>query len=200
MLTKKDIKLSGVYGKKIIESIDLLLVKKDENTWHYKRGKLNFFYYPRKKSIYISGFESEKIYNQLLEKINNYLNSLVNMVQDEMAKDYLNAFLENTISIMNEYHIFNVEVLTTLALKRIERFNYAYAYATANRHYCMSCYQELMLYTMSSNNDELVKEIYSKIIEEHSEVKKEKIWEYYYDGMSEDEKILIKTNMDKIKI
>ena len=46
----------------------------------------------------------------MLEKINNYLNSLVNMVQDEMAKDYLNAFLENTISIMNEYHIFNVEV------------------------------------------------------------------------------------------
>ena len=46
MLTKKDIKLSGVYGKKIIESIDLLLVKKDENTWHYKRGKLNFFLLP----------------------------------------------------------------------------------------------------------------------------------------------------------
>lgn len=200
MLTKQDIKLSGVYGKKIIDSIDIPLICKKENSWQYKKGKLNFFYYPKSKKIYISGDNSEEIYEQILEKLNTYLENLAALPEETYLKEFMQEKIENNISLTSDYHIFNIEILASLIKSKYERLTYADEFTKSIRYMTLPFYEELMLYLMYGVDQNQVEELCTSIIEEYSEVKRIDLWDSHYEKISENEKLLIKKNLEKMKV
>lgn len=198
MVTKETIRISGIYGKRIIDSIPMPLVRQTENTWQYKLGNTNFFFYPKSKKIYVSGDDSEKIYVNILEKINTYLQNLATLPEDENAKIFLSNCLERNISLFSNYHIFNMEVLTTLATKKYERLEYAETFISSSRYLTLSFYEELMLYLIYCDCFFNIQDLCQSLMEERSEVKKEVIWNRHYECIPEEEKQMIKKKIEKM--
>lgn len=120
-INKKELCLSGVFGRKINE--------------YLKKGYKS--YSPLYKSSYeFDGFDinideknfmefygfSSSAESTMLEKFNNYIYNLVKKVQDE-------KYIENIITICNldlsrksSYHIFNIELLVSCAQRKKSHF------------------------------------------------------------------------------
>ncbi len=200
MVSKEDIRISGVYGKKIIDSIDMPLVRKSLTTWHYQSGKNNFYYYPKSRKIYISSPDSDSKYNILLNKINSYLDSLANLPEEVYFKTMMLEMLNLKTSLHSEYHIFNAEVYISLIKTKYERLKYAKELISSYRYLTLPFYEELLLSLLYLESDKQVNDIYTKMCNSKSEVEKYKIWEEYNSDIMEEEKQLIKQKLNKIKL
>ncbi len=200
MVTKNNIRISGVYGKKIIESITMPLVRENENMWQYKLEKTNFFYYPKSKKIYITGPKSEELYTDILARINKYLESLVDLPIEQWAQIELQGCLQSLTSLGSNHHIFNMEVLATLAFKKSKRLGYGKTFSSSYYYMEAPFYEQLMLYLIYAESDEEVNQICSTIIKARSEVDKYNAWNKCYEDVDNNEKVLIKQNLDKMKI
>ncbi|MDE6292772.1 MAG: hypothetical protein K2L98_03740, partial [Bacilli bacterium] len=130
LITKENLRLSGIYGKKILDSINANLIKEDEGSLHYKQNRTHFFFYRTNNKIYISGENSEALYSDIIRNVEFYLLRLAK-VDDETLGLRLCTDLYNEQSLYSNYHIFSMEVLRGLVLRHPERINYAEFFATS---------------------------------------------------------------------
>lgn len=201
MVTKDNLRLSGIYGKKIMTHFKPFLVREDETMKFYKSGGMTLNYYPKKHKIFIQGRHSEEMYQQLLDKINHYLEELVSLPLDESYVQQLKMLNDKSGSLDSKNHIFNIEILTLLALKKeVEKFDEALSFALNFRYNEEEYYSKLIYFILLEEEIDFIKELCKKIKTSRSEVERYKIWEDFYASMYLDTKEKIEDEIQKIKI
>lgn len=198
LITKENLRLSGIYGKKILDSINASLIKEDEGSLHYKQNKTHFFCYRTNNKIYIFGDNSEDLYSNIIRNIEFYLLRLAK-VDDEILGLRLCADLYNEQSLYSNYHIFSMEVLRGLVLRNPERANYAEFFATSVSWNSLPIYEELMYFILYCEDDELVFHICEKLKETIGS-KYQATWKKLSSGIDPRSQETIYENLRKIKI
>lgn len=198
LITKDNLRLSGIYGKKILNSINARLIKEDKETLHYSRNKTHLFYYKTNKKIYITGNNSEELYNNIIKNIEFYLLRLVE-IDNESLRLRLGIDLYNEFSLYSEYHIFNMEVLRGIALKYPERLSYAELFATNITYLSLLFYEELMHFILYCEDNDLVHKVCEKLKKTvWANIDEE--WNKLSSEIDLDNQVIIYENLRKIKI
>lgn len=198
LITKENLRLSGIYGKKIISSINASLIKEDEGSLHYKQNKTHLFFYRTNNKIYISGENSEALYNDIIRNVEFYLLRLAK-IDDEKLGLRLCTALYDEHSLYSNYHIFSMEVLRGLALRHPERLSYAEFFATSIIWNSLPFYDELMYFILYCDDDELVFYICEKI-KEAASTKYYETWKKISSEIDSECHEIVHENLRKIKI
>lgn len=198
LITKENLRLSGIYGKKIISSINASLVKEDDFSLHYKQNKTHFFFYRTNNKIYITGENSETLYNDIIRNVEFYLLRLAK-IDDETLGLRLCTDLYNEKSLYSDYHIFSMEVLRGLALRHPERLSYAEFFATSIIWNSLPFYDELMYFILYCEDDELVFYICEKV-KEAASTRYRETWKKFSSEIDANSYEAIQENLRKVKI
>ena len=170
LITKENLRLSGIYGKKIISSINASLVKEDDFSLHYKQNKTHFFFYRTNNKIYITGENSETLYNDIIRNVEFYLLRLAK-IDDETLGLRLCTDLYNEKSLYSDYHIFN----------------------------SLPFYDELMYFILYCEDDELVFYICEKV-KEAASTRYRETWKKFSSEIDANSYEAIQENLRKVKI
>lgn len=198
MVHKDNIRMSGAYGKKIIATFEPYLVFKSENMFRFRLQQGSFFYYPKSKKIHIDSYHKEELYEQLLNKVNHYLENLTMLPKDNGSKMILAEVLENRFSQEGDYHIFNIEVLASIAVQKRERLVYALEFLNSFWYNHQTNYEDMMFFLLYQ--EDFDETFWLDFFGEKKEVLRLKLWKDMYEGLPVEEKEKIREAKEKIKI
>lgn len=199
MVNQENFRVSGVFGKKLIESYTPYVKKENENQRMYKINRTTFFYYPKKRGIYISGNNAAELYQSIINKTNQYLINLTSKAASGMMREELLEMLENERSLTTKYHIFNIEVLTTFASQgNLEGFTVAQSLVTDYRMTMLEQYEPMLLALLTPSRKEQI--AYFQVLKNTNVLERDLYFQGMLQGFSETQQEELEKRKQKIKI